>query len=61
MVPSHPFELLIYYKDGKMPTHTFQTIGTAQAAAEALKPAIVAGYKLSVVLESKALHPMKRG
>lgn len=57
MIPSHPFELLVYQRDGRIQTREYQTLGAAFAAAQELKPSIYLGWRLTVVLDSKTLYP----
>jgi hypothetical protein len=49
-VPSHPFELAIYGRDGHLQVREYQSLDTAMAAANSLRPATTQSYRLSVVL-----------
>jgi hypothetical protein len=51
-IPSHAFELLVYMRSGQMQTREFQTLGAAVEAAHGLRPSLVLGWRLSLVMES---------
>ena len=55
MIPSHPFELTIFYKDGKVQRREFERLDTAVGACRTLSRKIVRGYALAVVLETQTL------
>jgi hypothetical protein len=54
-VPSHPFELLIFNRDGKCQWREFATIATAVEAVKALRPRLHRNYRLSIVLAAQTL------
>ena len=56
MIPKHPFELTIFFKDGKSQQREFERLETAVEAARTLRPALVRGYKLTIVVEYKMLN-----
>lgn len=51
MIPTHPFELRILYRDGKHQTKMFDTIATAIEAAKSLRPALVSGYSIHLIID----------
>lgn len=60
MIPKHPFELTIFYRDGKAQVRQFERLDTALAAARGLRPALVTGYKLTVVIEYEQINGKAR-
>jgi hypothetical protein len=54
-VPSRPYELLIYGRDGWIQTREFASLPAAFTAAQSLRPALTLSYRLSVVLDAVAL------
>jgi hypothetical protein len=49
-IPKYPYELLVYDKSGKQQTREFETLRSAWAAADGLKPSLCHGWRLSIVL-----------
>lgn len=56
MIPKHAFELTIFHRDGKTQQREYERLDTAVEAARTLRPATVRGYKLTVVVEYRALQ-----
>jgi hypothetical protein len=54
-VPSHPFELLLYGRDGRIQLREYQSIAAAIEAVKSLRPTFCTGYRLSVVLDARNL------
>jgi hypothetical protein len=55
-IPHAPFELLLYGRDGRIQIRQYENLLTAVAAIDTLRPALVRGYTLSIVLHTGTLH-----
>jgi hypothetical protein len=53
--PHAPFELLLYGRDGRIQIRQYENLLTAVAAIDTLRPALVRGYTLSIVLHTGTL------
>ena len=55
-IPHAPFELLLYGRDGRIQIRQYENLLTAVAAIDTLRPALLRGYSLSLVLHTGTLH-----
>jgi hypothetical protein len=55
-IPHAPFELLLYGRDGRIQIRQYENLLTAVAAIDTLRPGLIRGYSLSLVLHTGTLH-----
>jgi hypothetical protein len=52
-VPSHPYALTICWRDHRVQVREYETLATALAAAESLRPALVSSWRLAITLDAR--------